>query len=269
MVRADIAVRTIVIGATTHLTVQVMAAVLAVLMARQVADLILPLTRPLGVTLSLQDTNLVLAHISSLAVAVSAALGVGAGQLRLGAHAAAHLSDQGAVGVLTALWVIALLVLAAAAGSFAAVFVNKTEALRCCCCWLRCCCCWLGCCCCCHRICCGDICWLGGYGHTVHSIGPITHRSLGILIFAVKPESLLAHALVIIRGTGGALKQAGALGATLPEFAAVVFMNVIVRGHIVHKVFATVRHKASVPSNTVFIWRRLEAGLLPTLDVTI
>ena len=48
-----------------------------------------------------------------------------------------------------------------------------------------------------------------------------------------------------------------------------VFMNVIVRGHIVHKVFATVRHKASVPSNTVFIWRRLEAGLLPTLDVTI
>ena len=46
-------------------------------------------------------------------------------------------------------------------------------------------------------------------------------------------------------------------------------MNVIVRGHIVHKVFATVRHKASVPSNTVFIWRRLKAGLLPTLDVTI
>ena len=80
MVRADIAVRTIVIGATTHLTVlrntfvcvnrytflslvvvfthQVMAAVLAVLMARHVADLIFPLTRPLGVTLTLQDTNL-------------------------------------------------------------------------------------------------------------------------------------------------------------------------------------------------------------------
>ena len=45
-------------------------------------------------------TDLVLAHIASLAVAVSAALGVSAGQLGHSAHAAAHLSDQGAVGVL-------------------------------------------------------------------------------------------------------------------------------------------------------------------------
>ena len=45
-------------------------------------------------------TDLVLAHIAGLAVTVSAALGVSAGQLGLGAHAAAHLGDQGAVGVL-------------------------------------------------------------------------------------------------------------------------------------------------------------------------
>ena len=44
--------------------------------------------------------HLVLAHEASLAVAVSAALGVSAGQLGHSAHAAAHLSDQGAVGVL-------------------------------------------------------------------------------------------------------------------------------------------------------------------------
>ena len=35
-----------------------MTAVLAVLMARQIADLIFSFTRPLGVTLSLQNTNL-------------------------------------------------------------------------------------------------------------------------------------------------------------------------------------------------------------------
>ena len=45
-------------------------------------------------------TDLVLAHITGLAVTVSAALGVSAGQLGLGAHTAAHLSDHGAVSVL-------------------------------------------------------------------------------------------------------------------------------------------------------------------------
>ena len=49
---------------------------------------------------SSDQPHLVLAHEASLTVAVSAALGVSAGQLRLGAHAAAHLSDQGAVGIL-------------------------------------------------------------------------------------------------------------------------------------------------------------------------
>ena len=44
--------------------------------------------------------HLVLAHEASLAVAVSAALGVSAGQLGHSAHAAAHLGDQGTVGVL-------------------------------------------------------------------------------------------------------------------------------------------------------------------------
>ena len=44
--------------------------------------------------------HLVLAHEAGLAVAVSAALGVSAGQLGHSAHAAAHLGDQGAVGVL-------------------------------------------------------------------------------------------------------------------------------------------------------------------------
>ena len=48
-----------------------------------------------------------------------------------------------------------------------------------------------------------------------------------------------------------------------------VLVNVIVRGHIVHKVFAAVWHKTSVPSNTVLIWRRHKARLLPPHDVTI
>ena len=52
------------------------------------------------VLIILMTTDLVLAHISSLAVAISAALRVSAGQLGLSAHTAAHLSDQGAVGVL-------------------------------------------------------------------------------------------------------------------------------------------------------------------------
>ena len=45
-------------------------------------------------------TDLVLTNIAGLAVTVSAALRVSAGQLGLGAHTAAHLRDQGAVGVL-------------------------------------------------------------------------------------------------------------------------------------------------------------------------
>ena len=49
---------------------------------------------------SSDQPHLVLAHKASLTVAVSAALGVSAGQLGHSAHAAAHLSDQGAVGVL-------------------------------------------------------------------------------------------------------------------------------------------------------------------------
>ena len=86
-------------------------------MAGQVADLISPLTGTLVVTLASEDTHLhykykssfyflhelshlILAHVTGLAVAVSAALGVAAGQPRLGAHAAGHLRDQGAVGVL-------------------------------------------------------------------------------------------------------------------------------------------------------------------------
>jgi len=121
---AEVAIRTIVISSAANLTGQVIAAVLAVLVTRQVADLICPIAGPLGITLPLQDTDLVLAHEASLAVAVSAALGVSAGQLGHSAHAAAHLSDQGAVGVLAALWVDALLVLAAAAGSVGAVLVS-------------------------------------------------------------------------------------------------------------------------------------------------
>ena len=50
--------------------------------------------------LILMTTDLVLAHIASLTVTVSAALGVSAGQLGLGAHTAAHIRDQGAVGIL-------------------------------------------------------------------------------------------------------------------------------------------------------------------------
>ena len=45
-------------------------------------------------------TDLVLTHIAGLTLAVGAAFGVSAGQLGLGAHTAAHLGDQGAVGVL-------------------------------------------------------------------------------------------------------------------------------------------------------------------------
>lgn len=48
-----------------------------------------------------------------------------------------------------------------------------------------------------------------------------------------------------------------------------VFVNVIVRGHIVHKVFAAVWHKTSVKSNAVLIFWRHIARLQPTLDVTI
>ena len=77
MISAVIAIRTVIICATTILTVlrntfvkknmfysivdftdQVMTAVLAVLMAGQVADLIFTITGPLGITLSLQNTQL-------------------------------------------------------------------------------------------------------------------------------------------------------------------------------------------------------------------
>ena len=48
-----------------------------------------------------------------------------------------------------------------------------------------------------------------------------------------------------------------------------VFVDVIVRGHIVHKVFAAVWHKTSIKRNAVLIFFRHVSGLHPTLDVTI
>lgn len=66
-----------------------------------------------------------------------------------------------------------------------------------------------------------------------------------------------------------ALKQTRALGAALPEPAAVILMNMIVRGHIVLKIFPAVGDTTSVKGDTVrVLWGDI-VRLHPAVDITI
>merc|ERR1719228_335260 len=80
----------------------------------------------------------------------------------------------------------------------------------------------------------------------VHIVWPVTHRTFWVFISAVKHKT-------IIRRTGGArgtFIEAWTLGTTFPKSAAIVLMEMIVRGVVVEEV-QTVRKEAAIILKTL------------------